>query len=418
MKKLYSFFIGLTEKLLPVISIFSPKMKHFVQGRKGVFAELEKRLSASDKIIWFHAASLGEYEQGVPVMEAVKKDFPDHKILLTFFSPSGYEVKKNTSLADWTFYLPLDTIQNARHFMQLVRPLLAVFIKYEIWPNYLSELEKQQIKTILISGLFRENQVYFKPYGGFLKTALMSFDHIFVQDKTSYNLLKNIGIQEVSISGDTRFDRVSLQLEKDNHLDFIVEFKKLSDEEKNGLLVVCGSTWPEDEEVIIEYVNDSPAGIKFIFAPHNIKPRQIQLLKKNLHKKTLLYSEREGKKLNEYQVLIIDNIGLLSKIYSYADIAYVGGGMGKTGLHNILEPATFGVPILIGPYFKNFPEAEKLRELGGLFSVRNQAEFSQIMTRLISQTSIREKTGMICSHFVQRNKGATQAIRTFIRKLI
>lgn len=410
MKKLYSFFIWLTEKSLPVFAAFSPKMKLFAKGRKSVFAELQKNLSENDKVLWFHAASLGEYEQGVPVMEAVKKNFPHYKILLTFFSPSGYEVKKNNSLSDLTLYLPMDTRKNAKKFIKLANPDLAVFIKYEVWPNYLTELEKHNIKTILISGLFRENQAYFKPYGGFLRNALKTFDHIFVQDEISRDLLKGIGIENISISGDTRFDRVSAQIEQDNQLDFVSEFK-------NGeSLLVCGSTWPEDEEVISKYVNNSPEGIKFIVAPHNIKPNQIESLKKSLRKKTLLYSEKEGKNLREYRVLIVDTIGLLSKIYSYADIAYVGGAMGKTGLHNILEPATFGIPIVIGPRFEKFPEAKKLRRLGGLFSVHGHTEFSQLMDKLISKPDFRKKTGMVCGHFVQNGTGATKAIVSYIHK--
>ena len=412
MKTLYSFFSSAAEKLLPISTWFSPKMKQFVTGRKQVFNRLEREIGKNDQIIWFHAASLGEYEQGVPVMEAVKQDFPKYKILVTFFSPSGYEVKKNNTLSDITTYLPLDTQKNARKFIQLARPALAIFIKYEIWPNYLLELKKQNVRTLLISGQFRKKQFFFKAHGGFMRRALTAFDHIFVQDAASKALLENISIKNVSVSGDTRFDRVSHQIEHNNHLGFMEAFK-------NGkLCIVCGSTWPEDELLLVEYINRAPKNLKFVIAPHEIKPKAIEHLREKIHKKTSLYSQRAGQNLEECPVLLIDTVGLLTKIYSYADIAYVGGAMGNSGLHNILEPATFGVPVIIGKYYKHFPEAIKLQKLAGLFAVKNEEELAEIMNKLVKNSPFRKTTGMISGHFVQHNTGATQKTMERIRAFL
>ncbi|HET8837718.1 MAG TPA: glycosyltransferase N-terminal domain-containing protein [Flavobacteriaceae bacterium] len=410
LRQLYSFLISLAEILLPIVGIFNPKIGLFVKGRKNVFHNLKDAFGKNDKIIWFHAASLGEYEQGVPVMQQVKKRFPEYKILLTFFSPSGYEVKKENPLADFTTYLPLDTKRNARKFVELVRPVMAVFIKYEIWPNYVHILKQQGSKVILISGSFRKNQLYFRSYGRFLRDTLKCFDFCFVQNENSKRLLENSGVKNVKRSGDTRFDRVSHQIEQNNTLDFIENFKK------ENICVVCGSTWPEDEAILLNFINSVPVEIKFIIVPHSLNLKHINNLKGKIAKKSVLFSEKDGKNLAEYQVFIIDHVGFLNKIYSYADIAYVGGGMGVFGLHNILEPATFGVPIIIGKNYAKFPEAKELRKVAGLFSVRNALELEQIMDKLISDKSFRRKTGMIAGHFVQQNVGATEIIMNYLEK--
>ncbi|PVW14351.1 3-deoxy-D-manno-octulosonic acid transferase [Marixanthomonas spongiae] len=385
-------------------------MKLFVSGRKTVFETLAKYITASDQTIWFHCASLGEFEQGLPIMEAVKKELPNYKIVVSFFSPSGYEIKKKTAVADVVVYLPLDTIGNAKNFVRAVHPSLAVFVKYEFWPNYLFELKRQDITTILVSGLFREGQVFFKGHGGLMRNALKSFDRIFVQDAVSEKLLKTINITNVTVSGDTRFDRVSHQIEQDNTLPFAEVFKNKS------LCVVCGSTWPEDEAVLLEYMNLAPEEVKFIVAPHNIDHAKIEQFRKKLKPASVLFSEKEGQRLQEFSVLIIDTVGLLSKIYSYADIAYVGGAMGKTGLHNILEPATFGVPIVIGSHFENFPEAKRLQQLAGLYAVDSAAECTEILSKLATNKRFRLETGMIAGHFVNNNTGATKITLDYIRK--
>jgi 3-deoxy-D-manno-octulosonic-acid transferase len=404
MRFIYTIIVSIAGVLLQLIALFVPKIKLFVTGRQDVFLTLKTKINPNDKTIWFHAASLGEYEQGLPVIEKIKVKYPDHKIIVSFFSPSGYEVRKNNTVADATIYLPLDTIKNAKKFIQLAHPDLVFFIKYEFWPNYLNELKKQHIPTYLISGIFREKQAFFKWYGGFYKKALEAFTHFFVQNESSLQLLHQLGKQNAIISGDTRFDRVASILEKDNSLDFIAAFK-------NGkTTIVAGSSWPKDEELILNFINSSTADCKFIIAPHNIKLEQIQLLKNNCTKKVLLFSEKENKNSADYEVFIIDTIGILTKIYSYADIAYVGGGFGHPGVHNILEPATFGIPIVIGPNYSHFAEATNLVNLKGCISIKNQEELNLNFQNLIEDQNTRRERGSICSNFVQKNKGATHQI--------
>ncbi|PZO28743.1 MAG: 3-deoxy-D-manno-octulosonic acid transferase [Flavobacteriaceae bacterium] len=401
---LYSIVTQIVQFLLPLFGFFSPKMKLFVNGRKTVFETLEQKINSSDKTIWFHAASLGEFEQGLPVMEKIKAKFPNHKIVVTFFSPSGYEVRKNNTIADATVYLPLDTKSNAEKFLKLVHPEMVFFIKYEFWPNYLNELKKTNVTTYLISGIFRENQAFFKWYGGFYRKALKTFDYFFVQNESSKKLLQSLGFQNVKISGDTRFDRVVAILERDNSLDFIANFKD------NKTTIVIGSSWPKDEELLINYINQSSEEIKFIIAPHNIKEEQISNLKSQITKKTVLFSEKNNLDLSNFNVFIIDTIGILTKIYSYADIAYVGGGFGNPGVHNLLEPATFGIPIIVGPNYSHFAEATALVHQEGCISINIQNELNEAFDNLISNEDIRHEKGHICETFVQMNKGATVVI--------
>ena len=396
-------------QILKLLALFSPKMKLFVDGRKAVFQTLKDKIHPEDKVFWFHAASLGEYEQGLPVIEKVKTQFPHHKIVITFFSPSGYEVRKNNTIADVTVYLPLDSKANAKEFLDLIHPEKVFFIKYEFWPNYLLELKQRNISTYLISGIFRENQVFFKWYGGFYRNALKSFNYFFVQNEKSKVLLQSIGFTNVRVSGDTRFDRVVAILEKDNSLDFIEQFKN------NQTTIVIGSSWPKDEELLVNFMNQADDNVKFIIAPHNIKAEQIQNLQQSITKKTILFSEynewtSRDLSLREYNVFIIDTIGILTKIYSYADIAYVGGGFGNPGVHNILEPATFGIPIVIGSNYSHFAEATALVGLEGCISVKNQSELNEAFDLLLQNEDERYEKGHICSTFVQMNKGATNNI--------
>lgn len=390
--------------IITIIAVFSPKMKLFIKGRSTVFNILEKKINPSDQTIWFHAASLGEYEQGLPVIEKIKNQFPSHKIVLTFFSPSGYEIRKNNTVADVTVYLPLDTKKNAQQFTKLVHPDLVFFIKYEYWPNYLKELKKREIKTYLISGILRENQLFFKWYGGFYREALNTFTYFFVQNESSKNLLYTLGKTNVVVSGDTRFDRVAAILEKDNTLDYVAQFKN------NTIMVVAGSTWPKDEDLLVNFINSNTLNIKFIIAPHNIKEEQIQKLKNSISRKTVLFSEKENKNLVDFDVFIIDTIGILTKIYSYADIAYVGGGFGNPGVHNVLEPATFGVPILIGPNYSHFAEAVALVNMEACIAINQQQELNEAFENLIRNEDIRHEKGHMCRTFVQMNKGATNVV--------
>ena len=400
----YNLLVIVAGQVLKVVAMFSPKMKLFVDGRKNVLQQLASKIKRNDKVIWFHAASLGEYEQGLPVIEKIKVRYPNHKIVLTFFSPSGYEVRKNNAVADVTVYLPLDTKRNAKTFLDAIHPDMVFMIKYEYWPNYLNELKKRVIPTYLISGIFRQSQPFFKWYGGFYRKALDAFTYFFVQNSKSKGLLVKLGKHNVIVSGDTRFDRVAAILEKDNTLDFIAEFKI------NSQLVVVGSSWPKDEELLVNYINSSARDVKFVIAPHNIKAEQIEQLKKSLTKKTVLFSEMAQQELSGFDVFIIDTIGILTKIYSYADIAYVGGGFGNPGVHNILEPATFGVPIVIGPNYSHFAEATALVHMGGCISITTKTELADTLDNLTTHSDIRAEKGSICSTFVQMNKNATDII--------
>ena len=410
MKLVYHFAIFLAAILLPLIAIFSKKIKLFVSGRKDTFSKIASL--KNEKTIWFHVASLGEFEQARPIIEALKKKHRHYKILVTFFSPSGYEVRKNYNLADVVCYLPLDSALNARKFVAAVNPTLAIFIKYEFWPNLLNELQKKEIKTILVSGILRKNQLFFKSYGGFMKKSLKAFHHFFVQDNNSKQLLNSINFTNVTVAGDTRFDRVLEVLEQNNSLDFINEFKDKT------YTIVAGSTWAEDEVLLVDYINNEAlVGEKVIIAPHNIKPAAILEMKKSINKKTLLYSEFkqiqfEGN-LKDYQVFIIDTIGILTKIYAAADIAYVGGGL-KTGLHNILEPAIFGIPVLIGNQYDRFKEAEDLVKIGGCISVKNQQEFTENLINLKEDDNFRKLTGFINKKYIKQHRGATELVMNYV----
>jgi 3-deoxy-D-manno-octulosonic-acid transferase len=410
LKQFYNILTHIAGFHLNIMGLFNEKLKLGVKGRKASFGLLESKLSANDQTLWFHCASLGEYEQGLPVFEQVKKMYPQHKIVLTFFSPSGYEVKKNVAIADIVVYLPLDTSANAKRFLDLVKPDLVIFVKYEIWPNYLLEVKKRHIKAILISALFRKNQSFFKPSGRWMQKALFAFNHIFVQNETSKQLLNNIGYTDVTISGDTRFDRVTNQLAIDNSLNFIETFKQ------DHLCVVVGSSWPDDEALLINFINEDISNTKYIIAPHNIKSSQIANLKTRLKQTTILYSEKDKSDLQNAKVFIIDTIGILSKIYSYADIAYVGGGLGTSGLHNTLEAAVFGVPIIIGNHYKKFPEALAMIENHGMFSISNQTALNSILNRLIIDADLRVKSGSQNAMYIKENQGAVTKIITYLNK--
>ncbi|CAM1348795.1 3-deoxy-D-manno-octulosonic acid transferase [Tenacibaculum insulae] len=412
MKFLYKILLLKAAILLPIIALFNKKIKLFYNGRKETFNKLAT-ITKTDKVIWFHAASLGEFEQGRPIIEELKQQYKNHKIVVTFFSPSGYEIRKNYALADVICYLPLDTTANAKKFIQKIHPEIAIIIKYEFWPNLLSELKKQQIKTILISGIFRKKQSFFKWHGGFMRDKLTAFNHFFVQNEASKELLNSINFKNITVAGDTRFDRVYDILNQDNSLDFISDFKQ------NNYTVVAGSTWKEDEELLIDYINNhSSKNEKFIIAPHNIHPKQIKELQKSIHKKTVLFSEKETENLSEKQVFIIDTIGLLTKIYSYADVAYVGGGL-ATGLHNILEPATFGIPIVFGGNkYKKFKEATDLLDLGSVTIVTKNEEFSSIFTALKNNSDLRTKQGNINKKYIKDNLGATEKIMDYLKKTL
>ncbi|WP_421808032.1 3-deoxy-D-manno-octulosonic acid transferase [Flagellimonas sp.] len=408
---IYHILINVVWFGLHVVALFNAKIKLFVRGRKQTFSILEDKLASTDKTIWMHVASLGEFEQGLPILERLRAQYPNHKLVLSFFSPSGYEVKKNTTAADVVVYLPMDSLSNAKRFLKLVQPELAIFVKYEVWPNYLHQLKKSKTPTILISAIFSKRQIYFKPYGGFMRKSLQKFNAYFVQDDDSKKLLDSISISKVHVGGDTRLDRVSKILERNNRLDFMDRFKN------NQLCLVAGSTWPEDESILIDYINRTEERLKFVIAPHQIKPAHVAKITAALQKPSICYSALGDQNLKEIDVMIIDTIGLLTKIYSYANIAYVGGGF-ATGLHNTMEPAVFGVPIIIGPQFEGFKEAEDLVREGGIVPVSSKDSFSNLMNDLFTHPTTLQSKGKINSDYINSNKGASDLIMKYISKVL
>ncbi|NNG08831.1 MAG: 3-deoxy-D-manno-octulosonic acid transferase [Arenibacter sp.] len=404
---LYNFAITIAWYILKIPALFNKKIALFISGRKTVFPYLEEHISKKDLIIWMHTASLGEYEQGLPLLQKLKKTYPEYSFLVTFFSPSGYEVKKNSKEADFITYLPFDTVKNVDRFLETVTPKMAIFVKYEIWPNYFRKLQRLNIPILLVSGIFNEKQVYFKSHGGFMRDALRRVSHFFVQNDTSAELLRSIKIETISITGDTRFDRVNEILERDNSLSFMTQFKG------EHRCIVAGSTWPEDEKLLLSTIQNASDSVKFVIAPHDIKEEHIQNLLDTSSKKTILYSKMNQQDLSDCQVLIIDTIGLLTKIYSYADIAYVGGGF-ATGLHNTLEPAVFGVPVIIGPQYNGFKEAEDMVAAGGIKIVTTKEELVQLIDTLLADFKFRTEVGLINSTYIEHNTGASDKIVEYI----
>lgn len=410
MQSLYNSLINFSQPVISIAGKFSPKLKEFSEGRKDLFPRLEKLLQPESQYIWIHAASLGEFEMAVPVLKMLKDKYPSEKIIVSFFSPSGYNNKKKHDLVDIFTYLPLDTKHNAQKFIDLINPKKVFFIKYDFWPNFLLGLKDRKIPTYLVSGVFRVNQSFFKIYGKWMIKSLEAFEHFFVQNEESAELLNKIGFKNTTVAGDTRFDRVAAQITQDNHIEFIEDFKA------SKVLTVFGSSWPEDENIFINYINEHPEQ-KFLIAPHEIKAEKIQSFCDNIKQPVLKFTEMDKANIEDFNVFILDTIGYLGRAYSYADIAYVGGAAGSTGLHNILEPATFGIPIIIGSNYDKFPEAARLRQLAGLFSVKNSEEFDEIMDKFISNPNFRKKSGMIAGHFINSNTGATRLLESHLRAL-
>lgn len=414
---LYDLLILFAGFVLNITALFNKKIKLFIDGRKQTFTKLQEEIAETDEVIWMHCASLGEFEQGRPIIEKLKIKFPTKKVVLTFFSPSGYEVRKNYEYADVVCYLPIDSAQNAKRFLDIVHPQLAIFVKYEFWPNMLKELKISHIETLLISGIFRENQLFFNWYGGWMRKSLTAFSRFFVQDENSKKLLNSINFNNVTVSGDTRFDRVFEITHQNNKLPFIEEFID------NKYTLVAGSTWKEDEMMLVDYINNKASeNEKFIIAPHNINPKDIADLTNSISKKVVLFSEKPSNatqvdvNLGDYQVFIIDTVGILTKIYSYASIAYVGGGFTKTGVHNVLEPATYGIPILIGPNYHKFNEAIDLVKNKACFVVDNSKELSLHLENFFQSNELRLKTGERAKKQVVDKTGATAKILEFIAK--
>lgn len=410
---LYNAAVWLASALLQIPALFNQKISLFLRGRKEVWDYLASYRDADKDLIWMHTASLGEFEQGLPVLERLRAEYPEAQLLVTFFSPSGYEVKKGR-LPDYGMcYLPLDTPANARRFVRLVRPRLALFVKYEVWPNFFRQLHTARVPILMLSARFKPGQAYFKWYGRILKRALQRVHRIYVQDPASAQLLGQHGLSRYEVSGDTRFDRVSEIRQRDNRLDFMETFKG------NRTCLVAGSTWPEDEQAILPLVRELAAkpGHCFVIAPHKTDPRTIENLAQQFQGLAVLYSQREGTDLVKFPVLIVDTIGLLTKIYAYADLAYVGGGF-ATGLHNTLEPAVFGIPVLIGPDYRGFPEAEALVAAGGLCPVSSQEAFAELARSWFADPALRARLGGVNRRFTEESTGASEQIMAGIRTFL
>ncbi len=409
MKLLYAFGIFLYGLAINIASLFNHKASLWVKGRKNLFDQLETKLRipdtsrASRKLAWFHCASLGEFEQGRPLIEEFRLEHPEYFLLLTFFSPSGYEIRKDYSGADLVIYLPLDTRRNARRFLNLVRPDIAFFVKYEFWFNYLRFLQADKIPGYLVSGIFRKDQHFFRWYGGWSRSILRGYTHIFVQNESSAALLAAAGIGQVTVSGDTRFDRVAAIASGKKDLPVIEAFVGKS------RVLVAGSSWPPDEELIVRYMTEKSDSFKLIIAPHEIKQMQILALQKRFGSKALLYSSANVENARNSDILIIDSIGLLSQLYRFGSIAYIGGGFGA-GIHNVLEAAVFGLPVLFGPDYRRFGEAVDLVSLNAAFPVRDYAGFEKQLSSLLSAPELLKQAGYAAREYVDTRKGATRTI--------
>jgi len=402
MNAVYTILIIIYTGLVHVFSLFNHKASLWINGRKNWSEKLKEKIDPDDKTIWIHCASLGEFEQGRPVIEKIKEKAPGYKILLTFFSPSGYEIRKSWPIADYICYMPVDTPGNAERFIEIARPSMVLFIKYEFWNNYLSALYKRKIPLYLVSGIFRPEQHFFKWYGRFFRNILKKFTHIFVQDLKSVDLLGGIGITNVSCTGDTRFDRVSQIAGAAKVIPQIVQFRG------NEKLFLAGSSWKQDEEIIVQYINRFPGKLKWVFAPHEIDESNLARLESILRTKHVRFSEFTENN-SDARVMIIDNIGMLSSAYSYAYIAAVGGGFGK-GIHNILEPACWGIPVMFGPNHKKFREAIDLINEKGAITFSSFGEFSDTLDKWLADEMYYLKSAKAAVEYININTGATDKI--------
>lgn len=403
---LYNLGILFFQIAVTIASIFNRKAKLLIRNQWQILKKISLVTNNENNILWFHAASVGEFEQGRPVIEALRQKYPQYKILLTFFSPSGYEAKKNYKGADYIFYLPFDYSWNARRFIQIVKPRAVFFIKYEFWFHYIKYAHKQQIPIYCISAIFRPGQVFFKWYGSWYRKILYKFTFFFVQNEISELLLHKIGIRNVSITGDTRFDRVYQIASNTKKLPIVEAFSQ------NNKIIIAGSTWELDEKLLVNYINkpNHYDDLKYIIVPHEVdKPFKIQQLQKKINLKTICYTQATTENVADYQVLIIDIMGILSSSYQYGYIAYIGGGFGK-GIHNILEASTFGIPVIFGPKYKKFNEAVELIKSGGGFSINNYYKLENIFDKLLIDTAYYQQCATVSKEFVKNNLGATNKI--------
>lgn len=407
MQALYTFLIVCYGLAIRIASLFDTKAALWVKGRRDYFTRLEGVFQSLDrsgkKIAWFHCASLGEFEQGRPIIDNFRKKYPDYMLLLTFYSPSGFEVRKVYPGVDWVFYLPLDTRANARRFVETVKPDIVFYVKYEFWFNFLSYIQLKNTPSFLISAIFRPEQHFFKWYGEWPRKVLEGFTKIFVQNESSKELLQFIGIGDAIVCGDTRFDRVATIASLCEKVEIAEIFAKDND------VMVAGSTWPEDEELLIALIDHHEDRLKFILAPHELKKEYLSALKLKLGNKAIFLSQANASSAANATILIIDSIGLLSRLYHYGILAYIGGGFGA-GIHNILEPAAFGLPVFFGPNYHKFEEAKELVNLQGAFSVKNKEQLILKVSELIENSDDLNVASSICRHYVHDHVGATQTI--------
>lgn len=409
---IYNIFLLILRIGMPIAAFFKPKAKKWVEGRKNIFEKLKREVPAQEKIIWAHCASLGEFEQGRPVFEQLKKNYPSHKILLTFFSPSGYDAMRDYKGVDWVFYLPLDGAVNAKKFLEIVHPSLVIFVKYEFWYYYLKKIKYRNIPFILISAIFRENDISLKWYKKIQLKMLSRFDHLFVQNEESKQVLYELNISNASVSGDTRFDRV---------VEIAAQWQPISDVEEflnNSRTIVAGSTWPEDETALQNaYSQMQTTALKLIIAPHEINEEHINNMLV-LFPNSIKLSEWKKLKLknSNFQTLIIDNIGMLANLYNYGYINYVGGGLRKMGVHNVLEAAVYSKPVIYGKYFQKYAEAINLIEAGGAKYIDEESELPNKIMDLLLNDHYYHKTGHAASEFVKQHTGATKVIINYIQE--
>ncbi|MDR1372479.1 MAG: 3-deoxy-D-manno-octulosonic acid transferase [Dysgonamonadaceae bacterium] len=404
---MYHLAITLYAFVVRLVSPFNPKAKKMLTGQRKTFSILKEKIDKNARYIWFHAASLGEFEQGRPLIEKIRNEKPEYKILLTFFSPSGYEIRKNYESADIVCYLPFDYLGNARKFLRLVHPEIAVFIKYEFWMNYLNKLKDNNIPTYIISAIFRPNQIFFRWYGRHYSKVLNDFDWFFVQNERSRQLLNHFKHNNITVCGDTRFDRVKQIADKAERLPVIEHFIESESAEKPFILV-AGSSWEQDEEILFPFFNTHPE-IKLIIAPHEMNGNRIANLTSRLKRTYILYSQAKEQETLDADCLVIDCFGLLSTIYRYGQIAYIGGGCGK-GIHNIVEAAVYGIPVIFGANYVKSREASELIDAGGAFSVSSQAQFNEYVNSLLSYPNLLAETGEKTRDYVNTNLGATKII--------
>ena len=407
MRWLYNLGIFGYYLLVKIVSIRNEKARKWIAGRKDIFKRLRETIIPGEPILWFHASSLGEFEQGMPVIEAIRILSPEFKILLTFFSPSGYELRKNYPYADYVFYLPLDTKKNAIQFIDIVRPKKVFFIKYEFWYNFLTQLKEEGIPTYIFSALFRPSQIFFKPWGKWYLKAIASYEHIFVQNQESFNILQQHAFTNVDICGDTRLDAVG------EIADAAPRLEKLELFCGNEKAIIGGSTWKEDEDLFIRYINESDSPRKFVIAPHEVTKQSIERITSSLTRPYALYSTATAEELSKSDVLVIDGYGYLLSVYKYGLFAYVGGGF-TTGIHSIIEPAAFGLPVIFGPDYHKFQEAHDLLKLGAANSISDYDELAFIMNEYQTNDEMLASASATALNYVNKNRGASKEIVKYL----